>query len=143
MFSIHLYQLQWFGNMITPKWWNDLWLNEGFASYFEYKAQDVVNSSWNILKYILVADQQRAIAADTLQSAHPLVSNGLLTPNQITSIFDTITYSKGASILHMLENVIGKDQFQKCIKNYLKENQFKNVDTQIMLGYFKDAIKKV
>lgn len=134
---------QWFGNLVTLEWWDHLWLNEGFASYFEYKAQDFVNKTWNVFEQFITSDLHRAIDADTLKSEHPVVSSDLLSPDQITSIFDTITYSKGACIVYMMENVLGKDDFQKSIRKYLKENEFKNTDTLQLLYYLDEEFEKV
>lgn len=136
----------WFGNLATLKWWNALFLNEGFASYFEYKGQssiqNLVKKRWNVFDFFITSDIHSALRADSLQSARPIVSP-VLTPDQITSIFDTFSYGKGASVLYVIENIIGEEAFQKCTRNYLNSHLFGTVDTDDMINAYKDEIKKV
>lgn len=91
---------------------------------------------------VITGDIHPALRADSQQSARSLV-NSVLTPNQITAMFDTFSYSKGASILSMIEAIIGRDAFQNDTRNYLNERKFGSVDTAFMIDHFKDDIKKV
>ncbi|KAI5105610.1 aminopeptidase N [Silurus meridionalis] len=107
----------WFGNLVTIKWWNDLWLNEGFASYVEYLGADNAEPDWNIKDLITLNDVHRVFAVDALSSSHPLSSNedDVLRPEQISEVFDAISYSKGASVLRMLSDFLTEEVFVKGV----------------------------
>lgn len=139
---IWLFNWKWFGNLVTLNWWNDLWLNEGFASYIEYEGLYHMNFSWSLFSLFTTSDLHPALRADSQLSARPVVKS-VLTPNQITSMFDTFSYSKGASILYMIENIIGKDAFRTCCRNYLNRNKFATANTSEMIKHFSAEIKKV
>jgi len=124
------------------EWWDDLWLNEGFATFIQYKALDHVFNSWNAFSLFLPGDLHPALRADSQVSSSSVVRS-VFTPDQITAMFDTIRYKKGASLFYMIENIIGKEAFQMCTRNYLKSNKFGNVDTSGMIKHFNDHIKRV
>lgn len=84
---------QWFGNLVTMKWWNDLWLNEGFASYLEYLGVDNLFPEWKMMEQFILDKTQPALALDALSSSHP-ISVAVHDPAEIEAIFDTISYSK-------------------------------------------------
>ncbi|XP_072261800.1 glutamyl aminopeptidase [Pyxicephalus adspersus] len=119
---------QWFGNIVTMDWWDDLWLNEGFASFFEYLGVNSSEPTWNMLDQILIDDLLPVMRDDALLSSHPIIVT-VSTPAEITSVFDAISYNKGASILRMLEDWITPQHFQLGCQNYLKEYHFKNAKT--------------
>ncbi|XP_069782286.1 glutamyl aminopeptidase [Narcine bancroftii] len=119
---------QWFGNLVTMDWWDDLWLNEGFASFFEYIGVHASQPSWLMIDQILTDEVLPVMADDALLSSHPIIVN-VSTPAEITSVFDGISYSKGASILRMLRNWITPDTFQKGCQKYLRDHQFQNAKT--------------
>ncbi|XP_004686534.1 PREDICTED: glutamyl aminopeptidase [Condylura cristata] len=119
---------QWFGNTVTMDWWEDLWLNEGFASFFEFLGVDKAEPDWQMRDQMLLEDVLPVQEDDSLMSSHPIVVT-VTTPAEITSVFDGISYSKGASILRMLEDWITPQNFQKGCQNYLKKYQFKNAKT--------------
>uniref|UniRef100_A0AAX7UNN9 Aminopeptidase n=1 Tax=Astatotilapia calliptera TaxID=8154 RepID=A0AAX7UNN9_ASTCA len=104
----------WFGNLVTLRWWNDLWLNEGFASYVEYLGANNAEPEWNVTDLIVLGDIHRVFAIDALASSHPLSSKeeDIQTPAQISELFDAISYSKGASVLRMLSDFLTEDVFQ-------------------------------
>ncbi|TSL68185.1 Aminopeptidase N [Bagarius yarrelli] len=105
----------WFGNLVTLKWWNDLWLNEGFASYVEYLGADYAEPTWNMKDQIVLYDINRAFAVDSLVSSHPLSckEEEVNTPVEITQMFNTISYSKGAAVLRMLSQFLTEPVFAK------------------------------
>ncbi|KAK2841765.1 hypothetical protein Q5P01_011965 [Channa striata] len=116
----------WFGNLVTLRWWNDLWLNEGFASYVEYLGADKAEPTWNVKDLIVLSDVHRVFAVDALTSSHPLSSKeeDVQTPAQISELFDAISYSKGAAVLRMLSDFLTEDVFTKGLQTYLAEFAF-------------------
>uniref|UniRef100_A0A8C2K7L6 Aminopeptidase n=1 Tax=Cyprinus carpio TaxID=7962 RepID=A0A8C2K7L6_CYPCA len=105
----------WFGNLVTVKWWNDLWLNEGFASYVEYLGADYAEPTWNMKDQTILYDLQSAFAVDSLTSSHPLSrkEEEVNTPSEISEMFNTISYSKGAAVLKMLSEFLTEPVFAK------------------------------
>ncbi|NXC12605.1 AMPE aminopeptidase, partial [Corythaeola cristata] len=120
---------QWFGNIVTMEWWDDLWLNEGFATYFEFLGTNAAEPDWQMLEQILIEDVLPIMTDDSLLSSHAIVVN-VSTLAEITSVFDGISYSKGASVLRMLQDWITEDVFQKGCQAYLKKYHFQNAQTQ-------------
>ncbi|KAK2825817.1 hypothetical protein Q5P01_020031 [Channa striata] len=119
---------QWFGNIVTMDWWDDLWLNEGFASFFEYIGVEEAEPTWGMRNIMIISDVLPVMVDDALISSHPIIVN-VSTPAEITSVFDAISYSKGASILRMLEDWMGKDMFRDGCRKYLVDYNFKNAKT--------------
>nr|XP_045001175.1 aminopeptidase N [Jaculus jaculus] len=119
---------QWFGNLVTVDWWNDLWLNEGFASYVEYLGADYAEPTWNLKDLIVLNDVYRVMAVDSLASSHPLSTPAeeINTPAQISELFDSITYSKGASVIRMLSSFLTEDLFKKGLSSYLHTFEYSN-----------------
>nr|XP_027223187.1 aminopeptidase N-like [Penaeus vannamei] len=110
---------QWFGNLVTPKWWDDLWLNEGFATYISYLGVDHVEPTWKAMEEIVVEIVHRVFNLDSLESSHRInipVSN----PDEIFEVFDDISYNKGASIIRMMTHYLTEPTFRKGLNNYLK-----------------------
>ncbi|KAK2838304.1 hypothetical protein Q7C36_013118 [Tachysurus vachellii] len=132
----------WFGNLVTMKWWNDLWLNEGFASYVEYLGADSAEPGWNITDLIVLNDVHRVFSVDALASSHPLSSKEeeVLRPEQISEVFDTISYSKGASVLRMLSDFLTKDVFVQGLTSYLKHFQFQNTVYTDLWDHLQQAV---
>ncbi|XP_047452850.1 aminopeptidase N-like [Mugil cephalus] len=118
----------WFGNLVTLRWWNDLWLNEGFASYVEYLGAAKAEPDWNVTDLIVLNDVHRVFAVDALASSHPLSSKeeDIQKPAQISELFDAISYSKGASVLRMLSDFLTEEVFTMGLKTYLDEFRFGN-----------------
>lgn len=113
---------QWFGNLVTVAWWNDLWLNEGFASYVEYLGADHAEPNWNLKDLIVQNELYRVMAVDALASSHPLSTPAeeVNTPAQISEMFDSISYSKGASVLRMLSSFLSEEVFKEGLASYLQ-----------------------
>uniref|UniRef100_A0A3Q2PD67 Aminopeptidase n=1 Tax=Fundulus heteroclitus TaxID=8078 RepID=A0A3Q2PD67_FUNHE len=118
----------WFGNLVTLHWWNDLWLNEGFASYVEYLGVDYVEPTWNIKDQIILYDVQKVFAMDALASSHPLSrkEEEVNKPAEISEMFNTISYSKGAAVLRMLSEFLSEPVFAKGLSSYLNTFAFDN-----------------
>jgi len=119
---------QWFGNLVTMDWWDDLWLNEGFASWIEYMAVDHLFPQWEMWNQFLLSDQARALSLDALETSHAIEIK-VKNPDEINEIFDTVSYSKGASIIRMLEHYLGRETFRKGLQHYLKLHSYKNAKT--------------
>ncbi|XP_049926517.1 aminopeptidase Ey-like isoform X2 [Epinephelus moara] len=118
----------WFGNLVTTRWWNDLWLNEGFATYVSYLGANYAEPLWNMTDLIVLNEIIGVMGVDALASSHPLSSQeeDVLTPADIGQLFDSITYSKGASVLRMLSEFITETVFSKGLSTYLEEFKYKN-----------------
>nr|CAH8833067.1 unnamed protein product [Trichobilharzia regenti] len=139
---IHELSHQWFGNLVTMKWWNNLWLNEGFASFFEYTGTDFVQPHWKYDEQFIFNDLQRAMISDASIESHPVI-NSANSPDEIEDIFDTITYSKGASLIRMMKSFLGDDVFLNGLKIYLQENKYKNTDAEDLWKALDRAVKSV
>ncbi|BES97198.1 aminopeptidase [Nesidiocoris tenuis] len=109
---------QWFGNLVTPSWWTDLWLNEGFATYIESLGVEVVEPTWRTGDQFVVHDLQNVLEQDAYKSSHP-VSAPVSHPNEIDEIFDSISYGKGASIIRMMDHFLTTPVFKRGLTNYL------------------------
>uniref|UniRef100_A0A1I7YSS7 Glutamyl aminopeptidase n=1 Tax=Steinernema glaseri TaxID=37863 RepID=A0A1I7YSS7_9BILA len=109
------------------KWWSDLWLNEGFANYMEYLCADDLYPEWNVLNDFYVENFVQSMLLDGFASSHA-VSNDVEDPAQIGSMFDVISYQKGASIIQMLRGLAGKDAFQIALQEYLKKYAYANAE---------------
>ncbi|XP_026166563.1 alanyl (membrane) aminopeptidase-like b isoform X2 [Mastacembelus armatus] len=109
---------QWFGNLVTMKWWNQLWLNEGFATYMSYFAVDHAEPSFKIRDTYVLSNLHNAFEEDALASSHPLSppQEDVRTSFEILAMFDSITYNKGGFILRMLADIVGERVFNKGIK---------------------------
>jgi len=116
---------QWFGNLVTMKWWNDLWLNESFATLMSYKVVDAAFPGWNAWQDFLIDETSPAMSMDSLRNTHPIEAD-VKSPDDIQQIFDAITYGKGASILRMIEAYTGLDEFRKGVQKYLERYRFSN-----------------
>ncbi len=116
---------QWSGDLVTMKWWNDLWLNESFANYMAFKAVDHYNPEWKIWMYYLSADLALGLFKDTLKNTHPIEVE-VKSPEEIGEIFDEISYQKGGAVLRMLENYMGEENFRIGVSNYLKKYSYTN-----------------
>uniref|UniRef100_A0A8C7ZN88 Aminopeptidase n=1 Tax=Oryzias sinensis TaxID=183150 RepID=A0A8C7ZN88_9TELE len=119
---------QWFGNLVTMRWWNDLWLNEGFATYMQYLSLQEVFPELQA-ENLFLSVRFRVMDKDALISSHP-VSTAVVTPEQVEEMFDSVSYEKGASILLMLNAYLpGEQQFRKGIIQYLKQFSGSNTET--------------
>tara|TARA_B100000676_G_scaffold78501_1_gene78240 strand:- start:2807 stop:5386 length:2580 start_codon:yes stop_codon:yes gene_type:complete len=119
----------WFGDLVTMDWWNDLWLNESFASWMGDKAVDAIHPEWEVWTEFLNADTASAFSLDGLKNSHP-IEQEVNNPGEIGALFDAISYSKGGSVLRMLEDYLGQEDFQKGINLYLNKHSYANAQTQ-------------
>jgi puromycin-sensitive aminopeptidase len=131
----------WFGNLVTMRWWTDLWLNEGFASWIEYLAIDHLFPEWQMWTQFYADEQQAAFRIDGLENTHP-IEVAVHHPDEIRTIFDTISYSKGASVIHMLHAYLGADMFREGLRHYLQSHSYKNTDTVDLWAALEHVSKK-
>jgi len=132
---------QWFGNLVTMEWWTHLWLNEGFASWIAYLAVDHLFPEWDIWTQFVADDFSQALKLDGLKNSHPIEVE-VKDPAEIREIFDEISYSKGASVIRMLESYLGKEKFCKGLNLYLTRNQYGNATTEDLWQALEDASGK-
>lgn len=123
---------QWFGNLVTMKWWNDLWLNEGFATWAGTLATahiaKEIELKYDVWESFLENDITRGMSMDGKESTHP-INMKVASSGNISSIFDAISYSKGGSMIHMLANYIKYDNFRDGLRRYIKKYQYQNAET--------------
>lgn len=119
---------QWFGNLVTMKWWNDLWLNESFATFMAYLAVDRLFPEWHYMDQFIVDEQLPAFKEDSLENTHP-ISVTINHPDEIRTIFDAISYNKGGSVLHMLHEFLGPDDFRDGLRQYLQKHAYANTES--------------
>lgn len=130
----------WFGNLVTMKWWNELWLNEGFASYIEYKGVDSAYPEWGIMEQFALDNLHGVLTLDATLGSHPIVVK-VESPNQITEIFDTITYSKGASVIRMLEDFVSEPIFKEGVTKYLNKLRYGNGESKDLMDQLDELFK--
>ncbi|XP_059917020.1 alanyl (membrane) aminopeptidase-like b [Gadus macrocephalus] len=132
---------QWFGNLVTMRWWNDIWLNEGFATYMANLGLAQEEPTWNMKQMNEMRQRQNAFEVDALNSSYPLSSPAvdIQDPGQIDEMFSSISYLKGGAVLRMLEDFMTESSFQKGIKMYLKEFQYNSVETDDLWEYMQKA----
>ncbi|MFQ5781724.1 MAG: M1 family metallopeptidase [Nitrosopumilus sp.] len=120
---------QWFGNLVTMKWWNDLWLNESFATFMATKFVDKFYPEWNLWDQFIEDAMNNAMGLDSLKTTHP-IDVAVNSPAEIREIFDAISYDKGGCILRMLENYVGETNFRAGLKKYLSSFKYRNATGQ-------------
>eukprot|EP01065_Artemidia_motanka_P038148 TRINITY_DN47000_c0_g1_i1.p1 TRINITY_DN47000_c0_g1~~TRINITY_DN47000_c0_g1_i1.p1 ORF type:complete len:884 (+),score=298.07 TRINITY_DN47000_c0_g1_i1:58-2709(+) len=119
---------QWFGNLVTMTWWDDLWLNEGFATWLANWISDKLHPEWGVWEDFVCSDQMRALQLDALRSSHP-IQQPVSRAEQVDEIFDIIAYSKGGSVLRMAYAVLGEDHFRSGLADYLQQFKYSNSET--------------
>ena len=133
---------QWFGNLVTMKWWDDLWLNESFANMMEYVCVNAIEPTWNIFEDFQTSGVPLALkrdATDGVQSVHVEVKH----PDEINTLFDpAIVYAKGSRLMHMLRRWLGDEAFAKGLKAYFEKHQYNNTIGRDLWNALSDASGK-
>ncbi len=115
----------WFGDLVTMEWWDDLWLNESFASWMGDKTVDHLYPEWQMWTQFVSHDTNAALGLDGLRNSHPIEAN-VDDPAEIRELFDAISYSKGGSVLRMLEDYVGAETFRRGLYGYLSQHAYGN-----------------
>jgi len=123
---------QWFGDLVTMAWWDDLWLNEGYASWMEFKTPDHFYPDWKMWLESMDAKEE-AMRADARGGTHPVVTP-IYDVLQASQAFDGITYSKGQAVIRMLEDYVGEDPFRDGVRAYIKAHVYGNTVTDDLWG---------
>nr|XP_040229612.2 aminopeptidase N-like isoform X1 [Anopheles coluzzii] len=118
---------QWFGNLVTMRWWTDLWLNEGFATYVASLGVDYLHPEWHSLEEESVSNTLDIFKFDALQSSHP-ISVEIGHPNQISQIFDAISYEKGSIVIRMMHLFLDEETFRDGVGRYLRRHAYGNAE---------------
>ncbi|TFI56493.1 M1 family peptidase [Sphingomonas parva] len=131
---------QWFGDLVTMAWWDDLWLNEGFASWMATKATTALHPEWEP-ELGIVAGREAAMGLDSVATTHPIVQK-LTTVEQISQAFDAITYQKGEAVITMLEDYVGEDAWRRGVQDYIRTYRLGNTRTDDLWGKVEGAAGK-
>ena len=118
----------WFGDLVTMKWWNGIWLNEAFATFMATKAVDKFNPKWERWVEFGI-EKSAAFDVDSLKSTRP-IEYDVISPDDATAMFDLLTYEKGGAVLRMLEQYVGEEPFRDGIRSYLNKHEFSNTETE-------------
>ncbi|MFP5257013.1 MAG: M1 family metallopeptidase [Acidimicrobiia bacterium] len=117
----------WFGDLVTMKWWNGIWLNEAFATFMELKVTDAFRPEWERWVSFGLA-RTTAFDTDALESTRP-IEYDVVSPEDAEGMFDVLTYEKGAAVVRMLEQYLGEDRFRAGIRKYMADHQYGNTET--------------
>ena len=117
----------WFGDLVTMKWWNGIWLNEAFATFMEMKATDAFRPDWQ--RWVdFGLSRSVAFDTDTLHTTRP-IEFPVVSPEEAEGMFDVLTYEKGASVVRMLEQYLGEDRFRAGLRRYMRTHEYGNTET--------------
>ena len=133
---------QWFGNLVTMEWWNDLWLNESFANLMEYQAVDSMFPEWHVWNSFVAAEGLSALRRDAVAGVQA-VRTEVHHPDEISSLFDpSIVYAKGGRLLYMLKSYIGEEAFRTGLKNYFEVHAYGNTEGADLWAALSEASGK-
>lgn len=126
----------WFGDLVTMRWWNGLWLNEAFATFMSNLATDALHPEWDMWNQF-ARGRDFALVVDALESTRS-IEFSVGSPAEVSNMFDVLTYQKGGSILRMMEQYLGPDVFRRGIQRYIDKHRFANTET----GDLWDALEE-
>lgn len=129
---------QWFGNLVTMEWWDDLWLNEGFGTYFGYLGADALYPEMKLLETLIATNNHVVLISDALSTSHPIKVH-VTSPSEIDELFDDISYIKGAAVLRMLHAMLGDDVFRRGMQGYLRTYQYSNANSDQLWDALTEA----
>jgi aminopeptidase N len=125
---VHEMAHQWFGDLVTMQWWDNIWLNEGFATWMETKCVAAMHPQWEIPQYV-AADEQRTLNIDAQPTTRAIRARAE-TPDEIDQMFDLIAYNKASAVLLMVENYLGEETFRKGVHAYLAAHEYGNATAE-------------
>jgi len=129
----------WFGNLVTMRWWNDLWLNESFATLMEYRAVDQLYPEWNIWRDFVQREVGSALSRDALPNVQA-VQTQVNHPDELGALFDpSIVYAKGGGLLNMVRRLVGEDSFRAGLKSYFEEFKYANTIADDLWHHLEQA----
>ncbi len=117
----------WFGDLVTMRWWNGIWLNEAFATFMSYLCVDALHPDWRVWETFL-RNRANALEVDSLESTRT-IEYPVSSPHDASGMFDTLTYTKGGAVLRMLEQWLGPERFRDGIRRYLASHAYANTET--------------
>jgi aminopeptidase N len=133
---------QWFGNLVTMRWWDDLWLNESFANMMEYQAVDSMFPEWHVWNSFVAAEGLSALRRDAVAGVQA-VKTDVHHPDEISSLFDpSIVYAKGGRLLYMLKGYVGEEAFRNGLKRYFETHAYRNTEGTDLWGALSEASGK-
>jgi aminopeptidase N len=142
IFSIIAHEMahQWFGDLVTMAWWDNIWLNEGFASWMQAKAAEALHPEWQTW---LNGNgfKQAAMSEDARRTTHP-IQQPIGNETEAMAAFDSITYAKGQALIRMVENYLGEDAFRAGIRAYMRQHAYSNTTTADLWGALQAASGK-
>ncbi|XP_067625605.1 membrane alanyl aminopeptidase-like [Eurosta solidaginis] len=116
----------WFGDLVTCDWWSYTWLNEGFARYFQYFGTAMVETGLGLDQQFVFDQVQSVMGMDSTNSTNPMSDENTHTPTDLSRMFNSISYNKGASVIRMIKHAMGEENFKASLQAYLKKNQYQN-----------------
>ncbi|XP_015606016.1 aminopeptidase N [Cephus cinctus] len=138
----HEFAHQWFGNLVGPAWWKYLWLNEGFARYYQYYITDMAEDNWRTVdQFVIKVQQGAAFVDDGMATSHPL-NYDVGSPSEISAIFDTISYSKGACVIRMMQHFMSEEVFKAGLTKYLNARAYSYADSDDLFEGLQAAVNE-
>ena len=138
---IHELAHQWFGNLVTMEWWDDLWLNEGFATWMESGVLAKMQPDWRIWEQFIIDMQGRALDLDALRSSHP-IQVPIGDASEVEQVFDAISYCKGGAVIRMIHAVVGEEPFYSGLQAYMAQFKYGNARTNDLWAAWEKASGK-
>nr|AEA76302.1 aminopeptidase 8 [Mamestra configurata] len=129
----------WFGNLVTCAWWDNLWLNEGFARFYQYFLTAKVEPEMGFETRFITEQVHVSLLSDATTSAHPLTDLGVNNPTSVSNHFSTITYAKGACVLRMTQHLLGNDTYVKGLRSYLQARSFNTAEPEHLFNALTTA----
>ncbi|CAK9804067.1 Aminopeptidase N [Anthophora plagiata] len=139
----HEFAHQWFGNLVSPAWWKYVWLNEGFANYFQHFITNEVYPDWRLNEVLVVDSMQgSAFVADAAEKVRPM-NKDVESPEEISVLFDSIAYQKAGSVIRMMSHILTEDVFKNGLRKYLEEKKLSAATSDDLLKALGEAANTI